>query len=61
MGIVPAGGSALMSTFAATVVNPVAAGVSQIANTAVIADDGTNGTDPAPGNNTASVLLGLFE
>ncbi len=54
VGIVPAGGASQMSTFAVTVVNPVAAGVSQIANTAVIADDGTNGTDPAPGNNTAS-------
>src|SRR5204863_532785 len=37
-----------------TVVNPVAAGVSQIANTAAVADDGTHGADPTPGNNSGS-------
>jgi uncharacterized repeat protein (TIGR01451 family) len=42
------------ATFAVTVVNPLAAGVSQISNTASIADDGTNGTDPTPGDNSAS-------
>ncbi|MHB8883363.1 MAG: IPTL-CTERM sorting domain-containing protein [Thermodesulfovibrionales bacterium] len=41
-------------TFAVTVVNPVAAGVVQISNTATIADDGTNGSDPTPGNNLGS-------
>jgi uncharacterized repeat protein (TIGR01451 family) len=46
-----AGGAA---TFAVTVANPVAAGVAQISNTASVADDGTNGTDPTPGNNTGS-------
>ncbi len=48
-----AGGSGAR-TFAVTVVNPVPAGVSQLSNTASIGDDTTNGTDPVPGNNTAS-------
>ncbi|MHB8882890.1 MAG: beta strand repeat-containing protein, partial [Thermodesulfovibrionales bacterium] len=53
IGGLAAGGSGLV-TFAVTVVNPVAAGVVQIANTATIADDGTNGGDPTPGNNSGS-------
>jgi uncharacterized repeat protein (TIGR01451 family) len=44
----------LTATFAVTVVNPVTAGVTQIANTATVADDGLNGTDPVPGNNSGS-------
>ena len=50
--VAASGGSS--ATFAVTVVTPVAAGVSQISNTASIADDGTHGTDPTPGNNSAS-------
>jgi uncharacterized repeat protein (TIGR01451 family) len=46
-----AGGSA---TFAVTVANPLPPGVTQISNTATIGDDGANGTDPTPGNNTGS-------
>ncbi|HYF61494.1 MAG TPA: PKD domain-containing protein, partial [Herpetosiphonaceae bacterium] len=42
------------ATFAVTVVNPVAAGVTQISNTATIADDGANGADPTPANNSGS-------
>ncbi|HEX8265600.1 MAG TPA: Ig-like domain repeat protein, partial [Pyrinomonadaceae bacterium] len=42
------------ATFAVTVVNPIAAGVTQISNTASIADDGTQGADPTPTNNSAS-------
>ncbi|MBI2213058.1 MAG: DUF11 domain-containing protein [Acidobacteria bacterium] len=37
-----------------TVATPLPGGVTQIANTATIADDGTNGADPTPGNNTGS-------
>ncbi|MBP7227930.1 MAG: DUF11 domain-containing protein, partial [Longilinea sp.] len=44
-----AGGSV---TFALQVDNPLPAGVTQVLNAAVVADDGTNGTDPTPGNNT---------
>ncbi|HEX2617454.1 MAG TPA: carboxypeptidase regulatory-like domain-containing protein, partial [Flavobacteriales bacterium] len=40
--------------FAVTAVNPMAAGVTQIANTAGIADNGSHGADPTPANNTAS-------
>jgi uncharacterized repeat protein (TIGR01451 family) len=54
IGAVPGSSGPLTATFAVTVVNPVAAGVSQISNTASIADDGTNGTDPTPGDNSAS-------
>lgn len=54
VGTVAASSGPLTATFAATVVNPVAAGVSQISNTASIADDGVHGTDPTPGNNSGS-------
>jgi CSLREA domain-containing protein len=42
------------ATFAVTVDNLGLSGVTQISNTASIADDGTNGPDPIPGNNTGS-------
>ena len=42
------------AAFAVTVANPVAAGVAQLNNTASVADDGTHGADPTPGNNSAS-------
>ena len=54
IGTLAAGGGNQTATFAVTVVNPVAAGVSQISNTASIANDGTNGTDPNTGNNSGS-------
>lgn len=47
-------GAAGSVSFAVIVDNPLPAGVETVANTAVIADDGTNGTDPTPENNTAS-------
>jgi uncharacterized repeat protein (TIGR01451 family) len=53
VGAVAAGGSGSV-TFAVTVSNPVAAGVNQISNTATIADDGANGADLNPANNSAS-------
>ena len=46
-----AGGTA---TFGLTVVNPLPAGVTQIANTSVISDDHLNGDDPSPEDNTSS-------
>jgi uncharacterized repeat protein (TIGR01451 family) len=54
VGAVPAAGAGSSGTvtFAVTVVNPVAAGVAQISNTGSVADDGTNGSDSNPGNNT---------
>jgi uncharacterized repeat protein (TIGR01451 family) len=41
-------------TFAVTVDSPVPAGLTTVANTVTVADDGTNGTDPTPANNTAT-------
>lgn len=54
IGALAVGDGSQNDTFAVTVVLPVAAGVSQISNTASIADDGTNGTDPTPADNSAS-------
>jgi uncharacterized repeat protein (TIGR01451 family) len=54
IGAVAAASGPLTATFAVTVVNPVAAGVTQISNTATVADDGTQGADPTPGNNSGS-------
>ena len=41
-------------TFAVIVNNPLPTGVTQTTNTVVIADDGNNGVDPTPGNNTST-------
>jgi uncharacterized repeat protein (TIGR01451 family) len=64
IGALAAGSGNQTATFAVTVANPLSASVTQISNTTTIADDGTNGTDPTPGNNTGSdttpVLNGLF-
>ena len=38
--------------FALNVVNPIPAGITQVANTAFITDDGVNGPEPTPANNT---------
>lgn len=46
-----AGGSV---TFAVTVATTGLSGVTQISNTASIADNGANGTDPTPSNNSAT-------
>jgi uncharacterized repeat protein (TIGR01451 family) len=54
IGALAAGGGNQTATFAVTVDNPLPPGVTDISNTASIADDGTNGTDPAAGNNTGS-------
>ena len=53
LGTVTAGISDSIS-FAVSVNNPLAAGVTEITNAASIADDGNNGTDPTPGNNSDS-------
>jgi uncharacterized repeat protein (TIGR01451 family) len=54
IGGLAAGSGNQTATFAVTVTNPLAAGVTQISNTASVADDGTNGGDAAPGNNSGS-------
>ncbi len=54
----PAGQSAT-AVFAVTVITPLPAGVTAITNTVVLADDGSNGSDLNPANNTASVTTAV--
>ena len=54
IGALAADGSNHTATFAVTVDNPLPAGGTQISNTATITDDGANGVDPNPANNTGS-------
>lgn len=59
VGTVAAQSGARTATFAVNVDNPLASGVTRITNTATLSDDGTHGTDPAPGNNTASATTAI--
>ncbi|MEK6281956.1 MAG: Ig-like domain repeat protein [Acidobacteriota bacterium] len=52
VGNLTAGAPAASATFAVVVTNPAAAGLTSIVNTASIADDGANGTDPTLPNTT---------
>lgn len=54
IGNVAAGAAAASVQFAVLINNPVSAGASAIQNTASVADDGTNGPDPTPPNNSDS-------
>ena len=54
VGIVAGGGASGSATFAVTVNNPLPAGITQIANTAAIGDDASNGIDTTPANNSSS-------
>jgi uncharacterized repeat protein (TIGR01451 family) len=54
VGTVAAGGGPATAVFAVNVVQPVPLGVTEINNAAGVADDGTNGADPTPGNNEDS-------
>lgn len=49
-----AAGSSSSVSFAVIVTDPAAAGQNDIVNNASITDDGTNGSDPNPGDNSAS-------
>lgn len=51
-----AGGS---TVFAVDLVNPLPPGANQVVNTASIADDGGNGLDPNPGDNSDTEIVGL--
>jgi uncharacterized repeat protein (TIGR01451 family) len=53
VGTVAGGGGGGFVDFAVTVDQALPAGTSEIANTASVADDGANGADPLPGNNSA--------
>lgn len=62
IGALGAGSGSQMATFAVTVDDPRPTGLVQISNTATIADDGANGTDTTPGNNSGSdttLVVGL--
>jgi uncharacterized repeat protein (TIGR01451 family)/fimbrial isopeptide formation D2 family protein len=47
-----AGGASVTRTLAVRVSNPLPAGVTSVTNTARVGDDGTNGADPNPGDNS---------
>ncbi|HLX64913.1 MAG TPA: PKD domain-containing protein [Planctomycetota bacterium] len=59
IGNVAAGAAPQVFTFVVTVNNPVPAGVTSIANTATVNDDGSNGPDPTPANNTGNDTVTL--
>ncbi len=54
IGVVAAGAAEANATFAVMVDDPLPTGVIEVLNTAAIADDGTNGDDPTPDDNTDS-------
>ncbi len=54
IGNVDAGDPAATTMFAVTIDSPLAAGVTQLSNTASIADDGANGADSDSMNNTGT-------
>jgi LPXTG-site transpeptidase (sortase) family protein len=54
VGTVAGGGAGGSAHFALSVVNPLPAGITQVSNTATVADDGDNGADPTPGDNTST-------
>ena len=49
----PGGGASVIRTLNVTVTNPFPVDTNVITNTATVADDGANGPDPTPGNNTS--------
>jgi uncharacterized repeat protein (TIGR01451 family) len=59
VGMVAGGGGTGSVRFVVTVNNQLPIGMTQITNTAVIGDDGTNGADPTPNNNIGSVTTPL--
>ncbi|MEZ4861519.1 MAG: hypothetical protein R3C14_09440 [Caldilineaceae bacterium] len=54
-----AGGESGFATFAVRVNTPLPAGVTSVVNVAGIQDDGTNGADPTPADNQASLTTSL--
>ena len=52
IGGLTGGGGSTSASFGVTVDNPLAAGVTELVNGATVADDGSNGADPTPGNNS---------
>ena len=58
VGDLPANASGAIA-FAVRVVSPLPVSVTHIGNTALIADDGSNGADTDPANNSASIVTPL--
>jgi uncharacterized repeat protein (TIGR01451 family) len=54
IGTVTGSGGSGRVAFAVTVANPLPANVTSITNTAVVGDDGQNGTDLTPNNNSST-------
>ena len=59
VGNVDVGDAPVTVNFAVVVDNPLAPGITEITNTASIADDGNNGPDLTPGNNTDDDVDGI--
>ncbi len=59
LGSVAGGGAGGSVTFAVTLLDPLPLSLTLITNTALIADDGTNGADQNPGDNTATEITSL--
>lgn len=59
LGDLTVGDSGMLS-FAVRIDNPLPAGVNEAINTATIADNGINGTDPTPENNTSTTVTPLI-
>ena len=53
-GTIAASGGATTCTVTVTMINPAAAGTTSYSDVANVADDGTRGPDPTPGNNTST-------
>jgi uncharacterized repeat protein (TIGR01451 family) len=59
LGSLSGGGGSALAVFTATVDPTLPAGVTEIENIVTVRDDGTNGPDTDPGNNTATELTPL--
>ena len=60
IGALAAGSNGNVVTFAVTIDDPLAAGVNQLVNTAVIADDGANGDDFNTSDNAVTDINDLY-
>ena len=58
-GAIPASTGTVTCTVTITIDSPAAAGTTSYTNTAVVSDDGVNGPDPTPANNTATDKDGI--
>lgn len=59
IGGLAGGGAGSSEVFAVDLVDPLPPGASEVVNTVTIADDGANGVDPNPGDNSDTETVGL--